>query len=668
MALDAERIIDMAPAGQFGLVDRYLPDPYRRALSRHGDAMASLTRAARDTLRRSLSELEAVQRSRALEFFNDLSDGKLLGALHDQAPWPEDDTETFRIRLGRVAALAMRGAATADRLLALAALAGNGHALASGSIAQAVPPETDYRFVLTQKDAQGQIQSQTLQGRTDPGQTRQYFVKPTTGGLFPVDVIDAPLRRYDAEISPLPGDHYRFALDNPASENLAGLEDSDPLLWPDPTFSITAGAAPFGPFALVQTGQAQAIIVNRVLAPGATLDFSVRDMIWNHLETGSTSLSKLTCLGNKDALYAGFGLSADDHLIPAPNTDKPIGPLLTLRSKSDLNFTGAQSHGVPKDATALHTSPLQVPSFLGEGRSQWRILTLTAHDESDPDIHKAQFAPVPSTADITLSARWFGRRPGEFAVVMPDTALAADHGGPLSHRTIWRDQMIERFKLAGTVRIAKNLLFSADDVLQDITEMHFSDKLRPSDQMELNDPLYLTDSVHPSDSIEMLEQRDLSLASALTQTDRIELTASDAQVEPAISAAHPVDTMTFAAGFPPDLRATAKPTDSIEILPEIPIDARDSVRPQDTLTLTDAELRPDDLTSTGHPRDSMTLSAGLPDSLRSVAHPRDTIGLDPGAEIRSPTDTDPPLRTRAITLRSVVQPQDRITIRRLRNG
>uniref|UniRef100_A0AAN0MCL4 Uncharacterized protein n=1 Tax=Yoonia rhodophyticola TaxID=3137370 RepID=A0AAN0MCL4_9RHOB len=123
MALDAETVIDLAPAGQFGLIDRYLPDPYRRALNNDGDALASLTRTMRGTLRRAGAEIEAVQRSRALAFFNDLTDGRLLGALHDQAPWPEDDVPTFRDRLTRVAGLAMRGAATSDRLLNLAAIA-----------------------------------------------------------------------------------------------------------------------------------------------------------------------------------------------------------------------------------------------------------------------------------------------------------------------------------------------------------------------------------------------------------------------------------------------------------------------------------------------------------------------------------------------------------------
>ncbi len=664
MTLDAARRADLAPADNFSLIDRFLPDPYRRALSREGDPMAALTRAGREALRRSLNELEAVQRSRAVGFFDDLTDGRLLGALHDQAPWPEDDTETFRARLLAVSALAMRGAATAERMLALCALAGTGAAFPRGSIAAPIAPNTDYSFELRSRDAEGNEQVQALSGRTADGQTRQYFQKPATGGLFAVDVFDAPLRRHEAEISPLPGTDFQFVLDNPASETLPGLDGTEPVLWPDPVFTITAGAQPFGPFALVQTGSAQVLVVNRVLDPGATLHVDPRRMAWDHEATGSTSLGRFRCRGEKQALYAGYSLSADDHVFAPPAETTPTGPLLILRGKAGVTYTGALPGGPPVDPARLGAEPLEMPSLLGDGRSQWRVIEIGG---SGDDIHAAQFAPVPSDTDVRFKAHWFGRRPGEFAIAIPDSALAPDQGGPLTHRARWLDGMIERFKLAGTVRIAQALLFSEAELIAGRTELFLSDRARPVDALETDLPAFVESVVRPVDTITLLPHVEIEAVSVAVPVDAITFTDADLLLGALVSRVAPVDGIGVAEGLLPEFRSVVSPLDAMTLLPRLEISTIETVRPSTVfaLEMTTADLGA--LRSVAGPVDAMTLLPELRFDLPDSAAPRDRVDVDPGArpEPREPI-IDTPTRRRTLSLRSTAQPLDRMTLRRTR--
>ncbi|WP_373635734.1 hypothetical protein [Yoonia sp. SS1-5] len=641
MALDAETVIDLAPAGQFGLIDRYLPDPYRRALNNDGDALASLTRTMRGTLRRAGAEIEAVQRSRALAFFNDLTDGRLLGALHDQAPWPEDDVPTFRDRLTRVAGLAMRGAATSDRLLNLAAIACGAAPLTRTSGANLILPETDFSFVITRQGPDNTTETTSFMGTTGEAQTRRYFEKAASGRVFPIDVYDAPMRLHQQDITPLPGPEYQFVIDNPASENLGGLDGTDPIRWPDPIFTITAGAQPFGPFAFVNIHQAQVVIVNRRLAPGATLEVSIRDMAWSHAEAGSTTIDDFTCFGTKEALYAGFALSANDHIIPSGGPEAAIGPLMSVRRAENLTFTGAEADEAPDMGDFAEASPLALPSFLGEGRTQWRLLSIAPNAPSDVEIHNAQFAAVPSDADITLSARWFGRRPGEFAVDLPPNALAPNSDGPLTHREIWLDAMIERFKLGGTVRIARDQLFSPMADFVGALELDLASGTTPADIFELDNALVFEDTLAPRDSVSILPTISFDGISALVPTDEIEVIDAQINTDVLVSIGRPGDAMTLTEGLPPAFRSNVVPTDSVSILPRLEFDGTSAAIPADEVDLDPTTVAPDALISTVQPTDIVTVTVGLPPILSSGVTPTDSVSILPRLEFEATSNAGP---------------------------
>lgn len=637
MSLASSNLSDLAPADHFGLVDRYLPDPYRRALSAHHDPMATLTRSVRTTLQRALSELDAVQRSRALIFFNDLSDGALLGALHDQSPWPEEQTEEFRARLGQVAQLAMQGAATAKRLLYLAALACSAQPLPKGPGAQAIPPQQAYDFSVVRQGVDGTSTTRHVSGQTGPNQTRQFFEKPKTGVLVPIDVIDAPLRRFATQITPQPTPDYQFVLENPASETLAGFDGSTPLIWPDPTFRITTGATSLGPLALVCSEHALVLLVNRRLPPNSWLEVRVRDMAWTH-EPGTSQMGPLTCLGSKQALYAGHALSADDHRVTA-NTGS-TGPLLSLREKDALNFTGVlPAH--PATLPAL-TAPglLTLPSFLGRGLTRWRLLH--ALPGSDGDVHTAQFVPVAHDADLTLSARWNGRLPGEFALRLPMSALAQDMTGPLTHRQSWLDTMVQRFKLAGTVRLDEDMLHDPQDDFIGLTELSMKSRITPSDALRVTNIMTFAETTQTKDTIILRPSPNLTLTSRALPSDEITLKA---RVLLAIT-------------------DSATPSDTIHIVPELVLDLQDSAHPNAsvTLTLTGAQFHPPPEVIT--PSDTITLTPGARPTppLISITFTSQAILSDHIVLSALPPLDDPPSDT--LHLHSEAQLSDRIILNR----
>lgn len=672
MALDAERIIDLAPSDQFGLIDRYLPDPYRRALSRDGDPMAGLTRVTREALRRALSELESVQRSRALAFFNDLSDGALLGALHDQSPWPEDTIDSFRDRLTRVSALAMRGAATADRLLMLAAIACDATRLSSGDGAQLLGPRADYAFSLVQRGPDGAETIHSFAGLNDAGQCRRFVRKNDGSAVFPVDVFDAPLRRFETDITPIsepdggPDQGFRFVLNNPGSETLAGLTMSDPVIWPDPYFEVTAGDAPFGPFAFVNVHSGQTICVNRTIAAGGSLTIDTRQMAWSHGDKDHSALGRLTCLGDKQAVYAGFGLTLDDHRFG----NGPIGPLVSLRAKDRIAFSG-QKWTAPISATALSDDmDLIMPSLLGEGQTQWRMIQLSDDTPASSDIHEARFCVVPQDADIQVKAHWYARRPGEFCLSVPQAALAPDMTGPLAHRKVWLDDMVERFKLGGTVRISQDLLLTEFEGFEETTELTLTSKVAASDVVLLTDPLELRDKVQPADTIEVLEGQSFEGLSALTLKDEVQITKTDVAADVLVSSVEPADRISISAGLPADFTSSVAPTDDVTVLPELSFSLRDSVIPTTDVSVADDDTRPNDLVSVLVPQDRVDVREALPAQFRSGTQPTDSVTLLPEVGVDFRADPASPLDFVDVTnddvapdtLTSVLGPNDDVVI------
>lgn len=672
MPVTAERIVDLAPASQFGLIDRYLPDPYRRALTRDGDAMAGLTRVTRGALRRALSELEAVQRSRALEFFNDLSDGALLGALHDQSPWPEDTTDSFRDRLTRVSALAMRGAATADRLLMIAAIACDATRLKSGPGAGMFGPREAYDFSISRKGPGGAENKISFVGQNDPGQSRRFVEKHDGSAVFPVDVFDAPLRRFAADVTPIFGpdgmpDHdFRFVLDNPGSETLAGLEGLDPVLWPDPYFEVTAGAAPFGPFALVNTKTAQTVFVNRRIAAGGSLTIDTRQMAWSHAETGQSELAKFTCLGTKDAVYAGFSLTLDDYGFGAG----PLGPMMSLRPKSRVSFTGEKAMAPPVAADLTPDKDLTIPSMLGQGRSHWRIVQLDGGSPTNGDIHDARFRFVPGAADIKVSAYWYARRPGEFTLAVPDTAIAVDMTGPLPHRVGWLDQMVERFKLAGTVQIPQELLFAQFSGFEKTTELTLTSGAVARDGLIVTDPLEMRDAVAPVDAIGVLEGQSFAAASAVAMKDAIDVVATDRALDFTASVLRPGAAVNVASGLPTDFVSRLAPRDDVTVLPELSFAWRDVITPTEVTEVTDTDARPDPWLSTLRPEDRVVVQPGLPVDFFATLAPRDDVTVLPEVGVGFATSAPTLVDTIVVidedvapdALRSALRPGDGVDV------
>lgn len=454
MTLTAEQIRALAPAPGYRQIDRYMPDPYRRALGDTRTPLAVLSKSWRDGLKRLDHELGLVQRSRAVRFFSDLDDGGRLGALHDQVPWEEEDTEAFRVRLAEIARLAAEGAASARRMLSLVALA------TGSEIVHVISPD--------RVDESVNHGETTITVSTGQGQTRGYLVKPDrpgedgapdeVGELFAADIIDAPNRLFQETAELLPGPNYMFRLHNTASATLPDILGGGERTYPYPVFRLEAGEN-IGPLMLVQTFNdpprraPRAVVINRRLRAGSVLDVDVEQMAWNHDEGTATLIGPWRLDEDRESLYAGLTEIA----IPSARFDnEPADPAagyaLKLLGSDGLDFNGALEDEMI-DLGVIPDDRIQMPSLLGQGASLWRVLRILPDPGGSTEIHDARFAPLPRGADLRITARWTGRRAGEIAVVVEDQYLAIDTNGPLPHRSAWLDEMIARFKLAGTVRV-----------------------------------------------------------------------------------------------------------------------------------------------------------------------------------------------------------------------
>lgn len=482
--LSPEILRALAPAPGFKRVDRFLPDPYRRALHDPKTPMAVVTKASRDALKRADFDLEQVQRSRAVDFFADLSDGAALGALHDQTPWPEEDTESFRTRLRMVSVLALQGAASARRMLALIGLACSAELLAAFSYR---PDDPSYSH-----NHNGQTQS----GSIELGQTLGLFAKPNGGSLFAADVLDAPLRLYTQNVAPLNRPEYVFELQNPAFKTLSGVLGDAERLYPDPVFDFEAGQ-PIGPFALIQvdpnrlTHAPRVIVVNRKMRAGERLTVDVAAMRWDHSDSPTpTSLGWITSEGDKGALYAGLSeIASFQSLFDNEPNDPAAGYALDVRGADQLDWTGRlvddliDRGAIPQGAGTR----LQMPALLGDGKTRWHVIEiLKPAPAAQTDILDARFTPLPRTAKLRITARWAGRRAGEFALCVDETELALDQSGPLAHRSHWLDTMIDRFKLAGTVRVTPLPKDAFTDLPLPEVALDLSSKTALSDSFDLD--------------------------------------------------------------------------------------------------------------------------------------------------------------------------------------
>ncbi|MBK5926175.1 hypothetical protein [Rhodobaculum claviforme] len=575
-------------------IARHLPAPYRRTLDGRGEPLAEIVRSGRAQLRAALGALESVQRSRALAFFEDLEDGARLGALHDQAPWPGDTPDTLRARLKAVAALALSGAATAERMLRLVGIA------AGADLRAAIGPRRTYAVALAEA---------RLSGTTGPGQTRGVFVRHADGSAFAADVLTAPARLHRAGIRPAPGlgRGFAFGLHNPALASLPDLMQTEPPLGPDPVFEI-AVSAPFGPFALIQRDLGRVVVVNRHLPAGGALRIDIARMRWEHLAGARTTTRGAAELhGTRHDLLAGIAAIADDSVFASAGADPSAGHALDLRPRGGVAFTGALVDPVDRDAPLPADAPIPMPSLLGEGLSRWRLAALDL--SATTDVLRAPFRPVLQRAQISLSAVWVGRRPGEFALRLPPGALApgADDAAQ-GHRADWLDRMVDRFRLAGCVRVPADLLADRDDIGVTDTEIALSEAARPVDALTLDLGLALATAARPRDALRLLTVTDLAASDTARPRDALRVDGGTDIVPAAVPAPRPRDALELTVA--PDLTPSPQP-----------------VRPRDGLSILPDRLA---LTDAARPRDALEIGGAVEIEVTERLRPRDALRTERG--------------------------------------
>ncbi|MEM0987407.1 MAG: hypothetical protein AAGK00_00900 [Pseudomonadota bacterium] len=536
MTLTAAQIRALAPAPGYRKIDRYMPSPYRRALDDKKTPMAALTKSWRDGLKRVDHELSMVQRSRAVAFFGDLDDGGRLGALHDQTPWPEEDVEAFRIRLAELARLAVAGAASARRMLSLIGLA------TGARLINVVPAsKADYSVA---------HDGTTLSGTKGQGQTRGFFVKPgEDGAFFTGDVFDAPERLFHQDAQLIRGPNYTFRLRNAAAAGIPDILGNGSRDYPYPVFRLEAGET-VGPLMLIQSFDdppllaPRAIVINRTLRAGSILDIDVAGMAWNHDEGTTTTIGPWLLNGKKEALYAGLTEVAGWRSRFDNEPGEPAaGYAMTLRAKAGLEFDGALDDLMIDKGAIAADAKIQMPSLLGQGRSLWRVVRILPDSDGSRDIMNARFEPLPRDTKLKISARWLGRRAGEFAVYVEDKYLDLAINGPLPDRAAWLDAMVDRFKLAGTVRVAPAVgeLFAGQS--ETALQMTFESGAEVSAEVDIEPWGEFESTIKIEDSVIIADELPLDFGDTTVQlSDALEVTAerqdlvleSDARVEDAI--------------------------------------------------------------------------------------------------------------------------------------
>lgn len=640
--LSPEILRALAPAPGFKRVDRFLPDPYRRALHDPRTPMAVVTKASRDTLKRADFDLEQLQRSRAVEYFTDLSDGAALGALHEQTPWPEEDTESFRTRLRMVSVLALQGAASARRMLALIGLACSADLLAAFSYR---PDDPTYSHTHN---------GQTQAGSIELGQTLGLFAKPDGGSLFAADVLDAPLRLYTQTATPLSRPEYVFELQNPAFKTLSGVLGDAERLYPDPVFDFEA-EQPIGPFALIQvdpsrlTHAPRVIAVNRKMRAGERLTVDVAAMRWDHSDSPTpTSLGWITSAGDKAALYAGLSeIASFQSLFDNEPGDPAAGYALDVRGAAQLDWTGRLvDEMVNKGAIPQGSgTALQMPALLGDGKTRWHVIEIGKPANSGrTDILEARFSPLPRTAKLRITARWAGRRAGEFALRFDETELALDQSGPLAHRSHWLDTMINRFKLAGTIRVTPLPEDAFAELPLPEVELELSSKTALTDGFDLDTGPQFDSHALLADDLTVYQPINLNLHSDISANAAFDLALAPPDGS-LTSHATALDALTIhpqaTLGLGKPDRAIA--TDTVEISAGGPV-----------LPLNDHIV----------PTASFTLSPQQKFELASRTKLADALEITPVADPVTPPDPPPNLPSVTLDLKTHVRSGDTVTIRK----
>ncbi len=630
-ALTPDILRSLAPAPGFKLVDRYLPNPYRRALHDGKTPMAVVTRATRDTLKRVDFDLEQLQKSRAVDYFMDLTDGASLGALHDQTPWPEESTEAFRKRLSTVSMLALQGAASARRMLHLIAVAADAEMLAAVSFN---PDDPTYSV---------SHDNTTFSGAIELGQTRGIFAK-SNAPTFAADILDAPLRGYNQAAKPLPRREFVFEIDNPSFKTHARILGQDERTYPDPMFDIEVGEN-FGPFALIQvdpnrlTHAPRVIVVNRKMRAGNKLTIDPVSGLWDHSEgTGITSREWITARGIKDSLYAGLSeIASTTSFFDNESNDIAAGYALDVRPNADLDWTGKLTDDmidngpIPQAAS----TKLQMPSLLCDGISRWHVVEIHQATDGSTEILDARFKPVAASAKIRITARWLGRRAGEFALRHDENTLSLDSIAALPHRTDWLNQMVNRFKLAGTIRVIPSDDDGFKTLPQPDLELDLSTTVKAKTTLDIDDGAHLNSNLELGVSMTLAPlltldlETQTSLETALSLNDVPPDAILNVTLQPSDSfTLHPLAQLDFTTETP--LGVALETTDAGPILTfETALDPKVETATLPRADLTFAENLPlGDTTSVSQNGVMVTFDEALQPTVSVAPHPERVADFD----------------------------------------
>lgn len=379
-------------------------------------------------LARTVNDLERtgrdVLKSHFLDDASDLIDLEKLAALYRLVPWLDEDLPAFRARLKLMIDVYVKGAATAPRMLTVAAAAAGGH------VASVTRPD---RF------------------------TTQALIEREAGSLKAA-VIDLPpvLRTLTVDAGPTGRLEWTVANDLFKAPGDWTPDGVIPDTWPDPVVDIEAGAVPvFFPM-LVQRGLRRLVLINRMLPPGCRIRV---DLVHHSVTDVSGPASVKTGLivppaeaGGPEIIY-GTGALLGESGIPI-HPAVPPAHVLRWYTQGEVDF-GTDQPPVPGAKGTATPAPavLSWPSLLGDGTSQWRLLvgedTLGLPLAPNRLLPLAQVRPVPPTAATgpqRVIFTWEGRQLGTFTLLIDPAQLAAG-------RRPWLDEQLGRLKLAGVLYV-----------------------------------------------------------------------------------------------------------------------------------------------------------------------------------------------------------------------
>ncbi|HWI61734.1 MAG TPA: hypothetical protein VNT75_07855 [Symbiobacteriaceae bacterium] len=376
-------------------------------------------------LARTLNDLERTGRdvlqAHFLDDALDLIDLEKLAALYRLTPWLDEDLKAFRARVKLMISVYLRGAATADRMLTVAAAA------AGTEVAEVTRPD---RF--------------------------------TTMGLFTAAfraaVVDLPPVMQKVVIDAAPDGKLEWQIENDLYGMPGGwtpdgwMED----VWPSPVVEIEAGAHDVWFPILVQRGLRRLVLVNRMLPAGCRVRVDLVTHTLLHVggppavptglivppaEAGGPNL-----IYGTGALLGESGVSGHPQVVPAH--------VLKWYRPEDVIIGSDQPLAPgPKGAIAEPPAQLSWPSLLGDGTSQWRLLVgenanggAFAPNQLIPLAQVRPVPPTPTTGPKQVTFLWEGRQLGTFTLVIDPARLAQG-------RRAWLEEQLQRLKLAGVLYV-----------------------------------------------------------------------------------------------------------------------------------------------------------------------------------------------------------------------